>query len=438
MAWRTDQIDPFATFRVAEQNDCFGAISGNSWVHFDSRSRARPSALGLGPTLSESEARVTSKDLLSSASETPAPRGVASLVRAEWFFLVSSASVAAFALFEDRLFSRLDNPLILTAILFWLFGVVLWTSLSVVRHAESLARRFGEPYGTLLLTLTITSIEVVAISAVVRHGGSNPTLMRDTLLAVIMIIMNGMVGVTLLIGGLKHREQTFNLQGANAFLSVLLPLATFALIMPDFTQTTPGPIYSVAQQVVLVIVSLALYLLFLVLQTGRYHGYFEDAGHTAAEAQGVDAPVWFSTVMLAACMAAVVYLVEQFGPPIDYLLETLQAPAPLGGIFIALLVATPESIGAVKAALDNQMQRAVNISLGSVLATIGLTIPAVLVINHLIERPTILGLEHTDLPLLILTLALSMITFTSGRTNMLQGVVHLLLFAAYILLIFQA
>jgi len=165
------------------------------------------------------------------------------IVRAEWFFLVSAASVVAFGLFEDWLFSRLENPLVLAAILLWLFGVVLWSSLCVVRHAESLARRFGEPYGTLLLTLAITSIEVVAISAVVRHGGPNPTLMRDTLLAVIMIIMNGMVGVTLLIGGIKHREQTFNLQGANAYLSVLLPLATFALILPDYTQTTPGPIY---------------------------------------------------------------------------------------------------------------------------------------------------------------------------------------------------
>ena len=402
-------------------------------------SRARPSALGLGSTLPSGEAGVTSKDFLASAPETPAPRGWAPLVRAEWFFLISAASAAALALFEDRIYSRLNDPLILTAILLWLFVVALWSSLCVVRHAESLARRLGEPYGTLLLTLTITSIEVVAISAVVRHGGPNPTLMRDTLLAVIMIIMNGMVGVTLLIGAIKHREQTFNLQGANAYLGVLLPLATFAMIMPDYTLTTPGPIYSVPQQIVLVIVSIALYLIFVVLQTGRYHGYFEDVGHhPLLEARENDAPVGFSTVMLAAYMAAVVYLVEQFGPPIDYLLETLQAPAPLGGIFIALLVATPESIGAVKAALDNEMQRAVNIFLGSVLATIGLTIPAVLVINHLIERPTVLGVEHTDLVLLILTLALSMITFTSGRTNMLQGVVHLLLFAAYILFIFQA
>ena len=186
------------------------------------------------------------------------------------------------------------------------------------------------------------------------------------------------------------------------------------------------------------IVSLALYLLFLILQAGRYHGYFEDTGRDFAETHRSGGPVWFSIIMLVAYMTAVVYLVEQFGPPLDYLLETLQAPAPLGGIFIALLVATPEAIGTVKAALDNQMQRAVNIFLGSVLATIGLTIPAVLVINHLIERPTVLGVEHTDFVLLVLTLALSMITFTSGRTNMLQGVVHLLLFGVYILLIFQA
>ena len=377
-------------------------------------------------------------DPLISAPEGLAPHGLGQLARGEWFFLVSATSVAAFALFEPQLYSRLDNPLILTAILGWLFGVVLWSSLSVVRHAEHLAERLGEPYGTLLLTLTITSIEVVAISAVVRHGGPNPTLVRDTLLAVVMIIMNGMVGATLLIGGIKHREQTFNLQGANAYLSVVLPLATFALIMPDFTETTSGPTYSVPQQFVLVAVSLGLYGLFLVLQTGRYHGYFAPASESKAEAHERAAPLWFSTIMMVAYMAAVVFLVDQFGPPLDYLLETLQAPAPLGGVFIATLVAAPESIGAVKAALANQMQRAVNIFLGSVLATIGLTIPSVLILNHLIDRPIVLGVEHADLALLILTLAVSIITFTSGRTNMLQGVVHLVLFAAYVLLIFEA
>lgn len=185
-------------------------------------------------------------------------------------------------------------------------------------------------------------------------------------------------------------------------------------------------------------VSLSLYILFLLLQTGRYHQYFEQGSEAHGEAHVERAPLWLPIVMLVAYMAAIVYLVEQFGPPVDYLLETLEAPPPLGGILIALLVATPESIGAVRAALANQMQRAVNISLGSVLATIGLTIPSVLVINHLIDRPIVLGVEHTDFALLILTLAVSMITFMSGRTNVLLGVVHLVLFGAYVLLIFQA
>ena len=315
--------------------------------------------------------------------------------------------------------------------------MALWSSLAVIRRAESLAGRLGEPYGTLLLTLTITSNPGGRDLGGRTARRPNPTLMRDTLLAVIMIIMNGMVGVTLLIGGLKHRERTF--QSAGRQRLPRRPPAPRDLrshhagLHPD----DPGPDASVPQQVVLVIVSLALYLIFVVLQTGRYHGYFEDAGHGPAEAHGDEAPIWFSTVMLAAYMAAVLYLVEQFGPPVDYLLETLQAPAGAARGRLRRVPGRAKSIGAVKAALDNQMQRAVNIFLGSVLATIGLTIPAVLVINHLIERPTVLGVEHTDFVLLILTLALSMITFTSGRTNMLQGVVHLLLFAAYILLIFR-
>jgi Ca2+:H+ antiporter len=380
----------------------------------------------------------TQDETFASSFAGPGPNSFWRWARAEWFLAVAAASVVAFALFEKPLFSQLSNPPVLSGVLIWLFGVVLWSSLAVVRHAEDLAERLGEPYGTLLLTLTITSIEVIAISAVVRHGGPNPTLVRDTMLAVIMIIMNGMVGATLLIGGIKHREQQFNLQGANAYLSALLPLVTFTLILPDFTQTTPGPTYSILQQAAMVVVSLSLYILFLFLQVGRYHEYFEYASEPHGEPHVGRSPMWLSIVMLAAYMAAIVYLVDQFGPPVDYLLETLGAPAPLGGILIALLVATPESIGAVRAALANQMQRAVNIFLGSVLATIGLTIPSVLIINHLLDRPIVLGVEHTDFALLILTLAVSMITFTSGRTNVLLGVVHLLLFGAYLLLIFQA
>jgi Ca2+:H+ antiporter len=407
------------------------------WDFLPQDSRKRASGDSCDGRNRETKSVTTQEEPLATPIAEPSPNGFWRRARMEWFLAVAAGSVLAFALFEQPLFSRLSNPLVLSAILVWLFGVVLRSSLAVVRHAEDLAERLGEPYGTLLLTLTITAIEVVAISAIVRHGGPNPTLVRDTLMAVIMIIMNGMVGITLLVGGIKHREQQFNLQGANAYLSVLLPLVTFALILPDFTQTTAGPTYSTVQQVAMVVVSLGLYTLFLFLQAGRYHEYFELASAPHAQSHAARSPAWFPVLMLVAYMAAIVYLVDQFGPPVDYLLETLQAPAPLGGIIIALLVATPESIGAVKAALANQMQRAVNIFLGSVLATIGLTIPAVLIIDHLIGRPLVLGVEHSDFALLILTLAVSMITFTSGRTNALLGVVHLLVFGAYVLLIFQ-
>ena len=187
------------------------------------------------------------------------------------------------------------------------------------------AERLGEPYGTLLLTLTITSIEVVAISAVVRHGGPNPTLVRDTMLAVIMIIMNGMVGVTLLIGGIKHREQQFNLQGANAYLSALLPLVTFTLILPDFTQTTVGPTYSTIQQAAMVVVSVASTFCFCFSRPAAITNISSMLRSLAPAAHVERAPLWLPILMLVAYMAAIVYLVEQFGPPVDYLLETLGA-----------------------------------------------------------------------------------------------------------------
>ena len=242
-----------------------------------------------------------------------------------------------------------------------------------------------------------------------------------------------MVGVTLLIGE-SSTASSISICRAQTPISALLPLVAFALILPNFTQTTAGPTYSTIQQVAMVVVSLSLYILFLFLQTGRYHAYFEQDSESSARARDERDPVWRPILMMAAYMAAIVYLVEQFGPPVDYLLETLEAPAPLGGIFIALLVATPESDrrgegGARQpdAAGGQHFARLSAVEIGS----------SVLIINHLLGKPIVLGVEHTDFALLILTLAVSMVTFTSGRTNVLQGVVHLLLFSAYVLLIFQ-
>ena len=361
--------------------------------------------------------------------------------RAEWFLAISLASCFAFAVAGKALESALTSPLVLAFVLCWLFAAILGSAMSVVRHAEHIAARLGEPYGTLLLTLSVTFIEVVSISAVMLHGENNPTLVRDTLMAVIMIILNGMVGLSLLVGAWKHREQQYNLQGANAYLGVIIPLAVLSLVLPNYTVTTAGPTLSPAQERVLALMTVGLYVVFLAMQTGRHRGYFRMSEKDAVEEHGA-APsgarsLPYHVAMLAFYIVPVVYLAEQLASPVDYVTETLHAPQALSGVVIGLLVATPEAIGAVRAAVANQMQRSVNIFLGSVLSTIGLTVPAMLAVSHWTGHPIVLGVEHANLILLLLSLGVSILTFASGRTNVLQGVVHLLLFVAFLLLLVQ-
>jgi Ca2+:H+ antiporter len=368
--------------------------------------------------------------------------GVPALLRGERFLALSLLTTIAFAFYGEVMFGGLSNLYRLALIFFWLFSVVLGSALAVVRHAEHLAERLGEPYGTLILTLCITSIEVVSITAIMLHGANNPTLARDTLFAVTMIVLNGMVGLSLLLGGLRYREQYYNLQGANTYLGVIIPLGVMCLVLPDFIATTSGPPrLSIAQKIFVAIVSLGLYMAFLFLQTSRHRAYFtaqeEGADLRVAAARPHSAPLAFHVAMLAIYMALVVYLAEKLAPPVDYVVETMGKPAALAGLAMAVLVATPEIIGAVRAAGRNNLQRSMNIFLGSVLSTIGLTIPAIIAISEFTQHPIMLGLQHTDLLLFVLTLALCMITFSSGRTNFLQGGVHLILFIAYLFLIFQ-
>ncbi|NNU51639.1 calcium:proton antiporter [Rhizobium sp. WYCCWR 11279] len=376
-------------------------------------------------------------------TEGPASRavGATSLVREEWFLGVSVATSLAFLAFREQLFGRLSDPLWFTVVFVWLFAVVLGSALSVVRHADHLAERLKEPYGTLILTLAITSIEVMAISAVMLHGENNPTLARDTLFAVVMIILNGMVGLSLLLGAWRRPEQQHNLQGANAYLGVIVPLATLSLVMPTFLAGPDGQHPSAARQLILGIISVGLYATFLFLQAGRHRDYFTDDSnrHEPPGERGapVHGPVWPHAILLFAYMGPVVFLVEQLARPIDYIIETLHAPTAFGGVVMAILVATPEAISAVRASIANNLQRSVNIFLGSVLSTIGLTVPAMLVVSQLYGHPVTLGLEHGDLVMLLLTLAVSIITFASGRTHLIQGAVHLVLFLAYVMLIFQ-
>jgi Ca2+:H+ antiporter len=367
-------------------------------------------------------------------------RAVVRLLREDWFLVVSYATVTVFYVLGENAYGMLSNPIGFAVVFCWLFGVVLGSCLRIVRHADGVAGVVGEPYGTLVLTLSVTTIEVMSISAVMLHGANNPTLVRDTLFSVIMVILGGMAGLALLIGALKHDDQSYNLQGANAYLGVIIPLAVITLVLPNFTVTTPGPTLSSLQQTFVTIVAAGLYCTFLGLQTGRYRGYFATDGVAAiADAgSGHRTSLARHAILLLAYLLPIGLLAEDLAHPIDYLIETLHFPAELGGVIIAVIVATPESIGATRAALANNVQQAVNIFLGSVLSTIGLTVPLMLLFSDVTHHVVFLGLGGANEVLLLLTLAVSVVTFASGRTNVLQGAVHAVLFAAFLLLIFEA
>lgn len=363
----------------------------------------------------------------------------------EWPLSVNLATTLVFSVFGQSLLADLSHPLRFTLILAWLLLIILASLFAVVRHAESLAEKLGEPLGTLVLTLAVTGIEVMIIVATMSTGQGSPTLARDAMFAIIMIMLNGTVGLTLLIGGLKYKEQDYNLQGASAFLAVILPLAVIGLVIPNYTSSSPDQTFSPIQAAFLIIVSVALYGIFLTIQNGRHRAYFRIARQTI---ETKDAKrkwrivhevhsVPYHLLLLLAYMGPLVILSRQIAVPIDFTIRVLGAPVALAGLLIAMLVLAPESFGAVRAALANDLQRAVNILLGSVLATIGLTIPAVLAFGLLSHKPIILGLDPVDITMLALTLALSTMTFSSSRTNVLLGSVHLLLFFAYLLLIFQ-
>ncbi len=364
-------------------------------------------------------------------------------IHSEFPLLIGLGTAAIFLGTGARLVEAVGHPLLLALVFLWLFAVILWSAICVVRHADCLAIKFGEPYGTLILTLSAISIEVAMISTSMLHGENNPTLGRDAIFAVVMIALNGLVGVCLLMGGLRHREQRYNLQGVNSYLNVIMTLAVLGLVMPNFTTSTSGPTLSGLQGLFLAAMSVGLYGIFVIIQTMRHSQYFVESTNIAvAPPKSSHHPLQigstgYHAVMLLLYLVTVVVLAEKFGVPLDESMELFGMPPALGGAIIAALVLTPEGIGAIEATLRNQMQRSVNILLGSVLATIGLTIPAVLTIGLITKKSVTLGVQGGNLPLLLLTLAVSVVTFTSGKTNILQGCIHLLLFAVFLLLIFS-
>jgi Ca2+:H+ antiporter len=320
------------------------------------------------------------------------------------------------------------------ALLVILFGTVF----AAVHHAEVIAERIGEPYGTLLLTLSVTVIEVALIATIMLGEKAVPTLARDTVFAVVMIVCNGLVGVCILTGGFRYREQDVQVSGSNLYLSVLIVLATITLIMPNYTLTTAGPVYSTLQLGFVSVVTLLLYGVFLYTQTIRHRDYFIGSAAGGAEhaIQPSNRTLLLSSVLLLVSLLAVVLLAKKFSLVVDAGAAAIGAPPAFAGILVAVLILLPESVAAISAARKNDLQKSINLALGSSLATIGLTIPAVAVAAYALHKQLVLGLDTQEMVLLVLTFILSMLTFGTGRTNILFGLVHVVVFAVFLFLVF--
>jgi Ca2+:H+ antiporter len=310
------------------------------------------------------------------------------------------------------------------------------TVFAAVYHAEVVAHRTGEPFGTLVLAVAVTIIEVALIVSVMLSAPAEKAgLARDTVFAAVMIVGNGIVGLCLLAGGVRHHEQGFQVHGASAALAVLAALTVLTLVLPNVATSVPGPVFSTSQLVFAAIVSLVLYVSFVFVQTVRHRDYFlpvENEGEEAHAPPPSARTAVVSAALLLVALVAIVGLAKSLTPSLETGLALANAPKAVIGIIIAALVLLPESLAAVRAARANRLQTSLNLALGSALASIGLTIPVVAVVSIVLHQPLELGLSPKDQLLLALTTIVGVITLGTGRTTVLQGIVHLVIFAAFL------
>jgi Ca2+:H+ antiporter len=308
--------------------------------------------------------------------------------------------------------------------------------MAAVHHAEVVAHRVGEPYGTLVLALAVTLIEVALIVSLMVAGGVQAAaLARDTVFATVMIILNGIVGLCLLVGGIKHREQTFSLDGVSAALVALATIVLLALVFPNYTQTVPGPYYAPSQLILIAVVSVVIYIAFVFTQTIGHRSYFIDeksAGETQHAPPPSNAATTVSAILLMACLIAVVLLAKKLAPSLELFVAHVGAPNAVVGVIIAAIVLLPEGLAALRAARSNRLQTSLNLALGSALASIGLTIPAVSGLSLYMNTKLLLGIDTKSSVLLMLSLFVTVVALRTGRTIILHGIVLLVIFAVYL------
>jgi len=323
-----------------------------------------------------------------------------------------------------------------------LCGAALIAAVMVaVHHAEVVAHRLGEPVGTLILALAVTAIETALILSMMIAGGSDmAVLARDSIYAAVMIICNGVVGICVLLGSVAHREQTFRVEGAGVGIGALIVMSTLTLVLPAFTTSTSGGTYSTSQLAFVAVTSAALWSMFIFIQTVRHRDYFIPMTNATDPEVHAEPPTsgqaWMSFGLLLLSLVTVVGLAKKLSPAIEHGVEIANAPRAVVGIVIAALVLLPETLAAVRAARANRLQSSMNLAIGSALACIGLTVPVVVLASIAFSLPLILGLEPKDIALLALTFLVSAFTLGTGRTYVLQGAVHLVMFGAFLFLKF--
>src|ERR1700744_4638557 len=359
----------------------------------------------------------------------------APMPKSAWLFPAAAVLLFAAVTATGYSFTPSVGGLVFAAVLLViLFGTVF----AAVHHAEVIAHRIGEPYGTLLLTLAVTIIEVALIATLMLGDTAVPALARDTVFAVVMIVCNGLVGLCIFIGGLRYREQDVQISGANAYLSVLFTMATITLVLPNYTFTTPGPVYSGVQLEFVSVVTILLYAVFLYIQTSRHRDFFvrEAPGLTEDSPLISGRELALSVALLLVSLLAVVLLAKKFSAVVDAVTAAIGAPPSFAGLVVALLILLPEGVSAIDAARRNDLQKSITLALGSSLATIGLTVPAVAIAAYALDKQLVLGLSEQNMVELFLTFILSMLTFGTGRTNILFGLVHMVVFAVFIFMVF--
>lgn len=313
--------------------------------------------------------------------------------------------------------------------------------IAAVHHAEVVAHRVGEPFGTLILALAVTVIEVALIVTLMASGGDKAaSLARDTVFAAVMITCNGILGLALVVGSLRHKTQEFRVHASGSALAVMTALVTLSLVLPTFTTSTPGATFSTAQLAFAGVASLVMYGVFVFVQTIRHRDYFLPVAATDKDDEEVHAEApsgkvaLLSLGLLFLCLISVVGLAKTVSPKLESAVESAGAPLAVVGVVIALLVLLPETVAAVRAALRNRLQTSLNLALGSALASIGLTIPAIAVASIWLSGPLVLGLGGKEMVLFALTVVVSMLTLATGRATLLQGAVHLMIFSAFVFL----